>query len=428
MSGTAQDLSLTLSYTLASQLQTRQSSNALYDWVPAVASKTYTPDALNRYASVAGTSFSYDGRGNLTSDATRTLTYDVENHLISVTGGAGVTLTYDPLGRLKDSTSAGVTTQFLYEGDRLVAEYNGATVLRRYAHGPGVDEPLVWYEGAGLTDRRWLHADERGSIIATSDGTGVATPYVYGPFGEPTAWTGVRFRYTGQIMIPEAQLYHYKARVYDPNLGRFLQTDPVGYKDDLDLYAYVGNDPLDGADPSGLTDYDCSKGVGHGNCRGSARVKDGDTIKVAGGTISVSQTGNIVYRETGGLRPTTKEGAGSERDLEGGQKAIAHVVQNRNDAGIKDGVAKDSVKLRFSLNRQFRAAQNAAAAAATEPDSTNGAKYYVLNQGQAMAEWVKHTHVTQSFGPFSNAAPGDTTTVGGSDINIQILEPDKGYH
>src|SRR5262249_40931137 len=71
--------------------------------------------------------------------------------------------------------------------------------------------------------------------------------------GEPAYenWGGSRFRYTGQIMLPEAKLYHYKARVYDPVLGRFLQTDPVGYKDGLNLYAYVGNDPLSRADPTG---------------------------------------------------------------------------------------------------------------------------------------------------------------------------------
>ena len=45
-------------------------------------------------------------------------------------------------------------------------------MARRYVHGPGVDEPLVWYEGSGTGDRRWLHADERGSMIAVSDGSG----------------------------------------------------------------------------------------------------------------------------------------------------------------------------------------------------------------------------------------------------------------
>jgi hypothetical protein len=59
-------------------------------------------------------------------------------------------------------SGAAGTTRFMYDGDRLIAEYNGAgTLLRRYVHGPGVDEPLVWYEGAGVGagSRRYLHAD-----------------------------------------------------------------------------------------------------------------------------------------------------------------------------------------------------------------------------------------------------------------------------
>uniref|UniRef100_UPI0037C62CB9 RHS repeat-associated core domain-containing protein n=1 Tax=Phenylobacterium sp. TaxID=1871053 RepID=UPI0037C62CB9 len=74
----------------------------------------------------------------------------------------------------------------------------------------------------------------------------------YGPWGEPSDWTGPRFRYTGQAAFPEAQAYHYKARVYDPALGRFLQTDPIGQADDPNLYAYVKGDPVNETDPSGL--------------------------------------------------------------------------------------------------------------------------------------------------------------------------------
>jgi RHS repeat-associated protein len=258
LASTSGDVTFGFTYNSASQVTQRTVSNDSYSYFPLPKSTSYTPDGLNRYANVAGAAFSYDGRGNLTSDGSRSFTYDVENHLLSVSGPTSVTLTYDPLGRLLTTTSGSTTTRYLYEGERLIAEYNGGTLLRRYAHGAGLDEPLVWYEGAGLTDRRWLHTDHQGSVIATSDGAGDGTLYAYGAYGEPAYdnWSGSRFRYTGQVMLGEAKLYHYKARVYDPSLGMFLQTDPVGYSADLNLYAYASDDPLDLVDPLGLRNCD----------------------------------------------------------------------------------------------------------------------------------------------------------------------------
>ncbi len=174
-----------------------------------------------------------------------------------MTSGNGATLSYDALGRLYSVTKAGVTTRFVYDGNNLIAEYaaNG-TYLRRYVHGAGVDEPLVWLEGSGNSDRRWLLADERGSIVGVTNESGALTSLNrYDEYGKPGSGNVGRFQYTGQAWIAEVGIYHYKARAYHPGLGRFLQPDPIGYGDGMNLYAYVGGDPVGRTDPSGAKTY-----------------------------------------------------------------------------------------------------------------------------------------------------------------------------
>jgi len=256
LSGTANDPNFSFTYNAAGQAVSR-TSNAAYDWPqPSISAASYTPNGRNQYTTVGGGAFTYDARGNLTATGAATYGYDAFNRL---TSAGSATLSYDPAGRLHQTTSNGstVTARFLYDGVDAIAEYDSSNVMqRRYVHGPGMDEPLVEYVGSGTSDRRWLVTDQLGSVVAATNASGaqIGSANTYDEYGVPAATNSGRFQYTGQMWIGEAGLYHYKARAYVPTIGRFAQSDPILYAGGMNIYGYVGNDPVNFVDPLGLQD------------------------------------------------------------------------------------------------------------------------------------------------------------------------------
>ena len=239
---------------------------------------SYEANSVHEYTRVGPAVLRYDDNGSLISDGNvtgageRTFTYDSFNRLHSVTQGSQTTTyQYDALGRRTKSSSSGAGTReidFFHDGPRCIQERtnggprNGES--REFVFGLGANDVILSQTVAGPSpDRRFHHAGIWDSTLALTNATGdVETRTLYDDYGRPFHSAGAPqgsyqnpVLFQGQRYDEESQLYYYRARHYDPILGRFLQRDPMGTWGDPGAHGnpYMGlrNNPINTVDPDG---------------------------------------------------------------------------------------------------------------------------------------------------------------------------------
>ena len=249
-----------------------------------------THTTVHEIATINATSVVHDATGNLTRNAGDTLdcyTWDFDNRLaladVDQDGNAECGYQYDALGRRVSKTvpdgEGSATTVFIGtiqalehspHAMQVVAEYMADaapnSTARKFVYATYIDEPVMMVSVNGATTTPYYyHQNSLYSVAALTDATGtVVERYAYSAYGKPlfldangnlldpqASTVGNPYLFTGRRLDEETGLYYYRARMYDPELGRFLGRDPIGYEAGPNVYAYITNSPLSHVDPIG---------------------------------------------------------------------------------------------------------------------------------------------------------------------------------
>jgi len=272
-----------------------------------------TVDAANRLTEDANYTYQYDNNGNLIrkihkiTQAAITYTYDFENRLIKINLPLGITAEYkyDPFGRrIEKNISGQITTKYLYDNEDIIMEYaaiipTNTNITTKYIHGPGIDEPLSMIRN---NKTYYYHADALGSITRMTDQNGNTVQTIkYDTFGNIKSLSNPLliqpYAYTGREYDIESGFYYLRNRYYDPRTGRFISKDPIGFNGgDVNLYGYVGNNPVNWVDPWGLVTWPTNYPVVTGpyGPRGGGFHSGIDIRNPSGGTTYAVDSGIVI--------------------------------------------------------------------------------------------------------------------------------------
>ena len=268
---------------------------------------SYSYDNLYRILSAIvsdkATTYAYDPVGNrvsiITPKTSSYYTYDTDDHLLTagapafsydrdgnlilrVSGATTLTYTYNAAGRLISVTGGGSSSAFAYDGDgnriQQTVDSGRYTYLNDVSTGfttvlqeSGPNGNIAYVRGRGLISETspnfqfYYHYDGQFSVVGLTNTSGsLAQRYVYDVFGTlledvppPQIGTLNKFQYTGEALDPGTGLYFYRARYYDPSLGRFISSDPFAGFDtspqSLNRYVYVRNNPATLTDRTGFS-------------------------------------------------------------------------------------------------------------------------------------------------------------------------------
>ena len=247
------------------------------------ATNSYTPNAVNQYASVNSATLSYDVDGNLSNDGAFTYEWDGENRLKTATaistanGAQRITFQYDYMGRRVEKAVYAVSSgtmgatpvtveRYVYNGWNVVEVLDGKasnTVVRKQTWGQdlgGGIGGLLSVVNTASSSPGWLYFYDGfgnvGQVVDRADNSIVAR-YEYDAYGNTTVSQGSAsldnpYRFSTKAVDNETGLIYYGYRYYSPKLGRWISRDPLGEAGGINLYGFVRNNPVHRYDPLGL--------------------------------------------------------------------------------------------------------------------------------------------------------------------------------